>query len=57
MSDEPIVKNDSLTQEAAREAALEKEQLVAAIVGGDREAERAFAERYLGPVRALLVAG
>jgi RNA polymerase sigma factor (sigma-70 family) len=56
MSDEPMVGNDSLTQEAAREAAREKEQLVAAIVGGDREAERAFAQRYLGPVRAMLLA-
>jgi RNA polymerase sigma factor (sigma-70 family) len=56
MSDEPVEKNDSLAQEAAREAAREKEQLVAAIVGGDREAERAFVVRYLGPVRALLVA-
>ena len=51
-----MVGNDSLTQEAAREAAREKEQLVAAIVGGDREAERAFAQRYLGPVRAMLLA-
>jgi RNA polymerase sigma factor (sigma-70 family) len=52
MSDEPKVGKDSLTQEAARE----KEQLVAAIAGGDREAERAFAQRYLGPVRAMLLA-
>lgn len=52
MSDEPGVQKDSLSQEAA----LEKEQLVAAIVGGDREAERTFALRYLGPVRAMLVA-
>jgi RNA polymerase sigma factor (sigma-70 family) len=56
MSDEPEAKIDSLVQEAAREAAREKVVLVAAIVGGDREAERAFVERYLGPVRALLVA-
>jgi RNA polymerase sigma-70 factor (ECF subfamily) len=52
MNDEPMVGQDSLTPEAARE----KEQLVAAIVGGDRDAEHAFAQCYLGPVRAMLLA-
>ncbi len=47
-----MVGNDSLTPDAARE----KEQLVAAIVGGDHEAERAFAQHYLRPVKAMLLA-
>ena len=34
----------------------ENERLVLAIANGDREAERTFAERYLRPVRALLLA-
>jgi RNA polymerase sigma-70 factor (ECF subfamily) len=34
----------------------ESERLVQAIMDGDREAERAFASRYLRPVRAMLMA-
>jgi RNA polymerase sigma-70 factor (ECF subfamily) len=52
MSDDKNVGADSLTQEAARA----NEELVAAIVGGDREAEHTFAVRYLRPVRAMLLA-
>jgi RNA polymerase sigma factor (sigma-70 family) len=39
-----------------KEAIQENERLVRAIANGDREAERTFAERYLRPVRALLLA-
>jgi len=39
-----------------KEAMQENERLVLAIANGDREAERTFAERYLRPVRALLLA-
>ena len=45
-------KPGSLTQEAAQE----NERLVRAIVGGDRDAEQAFAARYLRPVKAMLLA-
>jgi RNA polymerase sigma factor (sigma-70 family) len=45
-------KPGSLTQEAAQE----NERLVRAIVEGDREAEQAFAVRYLRPVKAMLMA-
>jgi len=45
-------KPDSLTQEAAQE----NERLVRAIVGGDREAEQAFAARFMRPVKAMLLA-
>jgi RNA polymerase sigma factor (sigma-70 family) len=38
------------------EAASENERLVAAILSGDREAEREFAVRYMRPVKAMLVA-
>jgi RNA polymerase sigma factor (sigma-70 family) len=41
---------------ANRDAIHENERLVRAIANGDREAERTFAERYLRPVRALLLA-
>jgi RNA polymerase sigma factor (sigma-70 family) len=41
-----------LTQDAAQE----NERLVRAIVEGDREAEQAFAARYLRPVKAMLLA-
>jgi len=43
MNDEPISPESSLIDEAAQE----NERLVRAIVGGDREAEQAFAQRYL----------
>lgn len=52
MSAEPIDKPGSLTQETAQE----NERLVQAIVDGDREAEQAFAARYLRPVKAMLLA-
>lgn len=52
MSVDDSDKPGSLTQEAARENA----RLVRAIVDGDREAERAFAARYLRPVRTMLLA-
>jgi len=39
-----------------QEAALENEQLVSSILGGDQEAERAFALRYMRPVKAMLLA-
>jgi RNA polymerase sigma-70 factor (ECF subfamily) len=52
MSAEPSDKPSSLTQEAAEE----NERLVRAIVDGDREAEQAFAARYLRPVKAMLLA-
>jgi RNA polymerase sigma factor (sigma-70 family) len=52
MSDDPIVEKSSLAQEAAQE----NERLVRAIVDGDREAEHAFAQRYLRPVKAMLLA-
>jgi RNA polymerase sigma factor (sigma-70 family) len=52
MSDDPIVGKSSLTQEAA----LDNERLVRAIVDGDREAEHQFAQRYLRPVKAMLLA-
>jgi DNA-directed RNA polymerase specialized sigma subunit len=45
-------KPGSLTQDAAQD----NERLVRAIVAGDREAEKAFAERYLRPVKAMLLA-
>jgi RNA polymerase sigma factor (sigma-70 family) len=45
-------KPGSLTQDAAQE----NERLVRAIVEGDREAEQAFAARYLRPVKAMLLA-
>jgi RNA polymerase sigma factor (sigma-70 family) len=38
------------------ETAQENERLVRAIVAGDREAERVFVERFLRPVRAMLLA-
>jgi RNA polymerase sigma factor (sigma-70 family) len=52
MNDEPISPESSLIDEAAQE----NERLVRAIVGGDREAEQAFAQRYLRPVKAMLLA-
>jgi RNA polymerase sigma-70 factor (ECF subfamily) len=52
MSAERSDRPDSVTQEAAQE----NERLVRAIVDGDREAEQAFAARYLRPVRAMLLA-
>jgi RNA polymerase sigma factor (sigma-70 family) len=52
MNDEPISPEISLIDEAAQE----NERLVRAIVGGDREAEQAFAQRYLRPVKAMLLA-
>jgi RNA polymerase sigma factor (sigma-70 family) len=39
-----------------QETAQENERLVQAIANGDHEAERAFAMRYLRPVRAILLA-
>jgi RNA polymerase sigma factor (sigma-70 family) len=45
-------KPGSLTQDAA----IENERLVRAIMDGDREAEQAFAARYLRPVKAMLLA-
>jgi RNA polymerase sigma factor (sigma-70 family) len=45
-------KPSSLTQEAAHE----NERLVRAIVGGDHQAEHAFATRFLRPVKAMLLA-
>lgn len=41
---------------SARELAQGNEHLVQAIAGGDREAEHAFAMRYMRPVRAMLLA-
>jgi len=41
---------------SARESAQENERLVQAIAEGDREAEHAFAVRYMRPVRAMLLA-
>jgi RNA polymerase sigma factor (sigma-70 family) len=41
-----------LTQEAAQES----KRLVGAILGGDRDAEREFAQRYMRPVKAMLMA-
>ena len=41
-----------LTQDAARE----NERLVGAILGGDRDAERDFALRFMRPVKAMLLA-
>ena len=38
------------------EAAEENERLVGAILGGDRDAEREFALRYMRPVKAMLLA-
>jgi RNA polymerase sigma factor (sigma-70 family) len=52
MSVEQGDKPSSLTQEAAQE----NERLVRAIVNGDREAEQAFAVRYLRPVKTMLLA-
>ena len=52
MNDEPISPESSLIDEAAQE----NERLVRAIVGGDREAEQAVAQRYLRPVKAMLLA-
>ncbi len=52
MSVEQGDKPGSLTQEAAQE----NERLVRAIANGDREAEQAFAARYLRPVKAMLLA-
>ena len=52
MSDDFLVGKSSLTQEPAQE----NERLVRAIVGGDREAEHTFAQRYLRPVKAMLLA-
>lgn len=40
----------------ADQAAQESVRLVTAIAGGDREAEREFAQRYLPKVRAMLLA-
>jgi RNA polymerase sigma factor (sigma-70 family) len=37
-------------------AAQENKRLVVAILGGDRDAEREFAERYMRPVKAMLMA-
>jgi RNA polymerase sigma factor (sigma-70 family) len=42
----------SVTQQSAHES----ERLVRAILDGDREAEQAFAARYLRPVKAMLLA-
>jgi RNA polymerase sigma factor (sigma-70 family) len=52
MSVEQGDKPGSLTQDAAQE----NERLVRAIANGDREAEQAFATRYLRPVKAMLLA-
>jgi RNA polymerase sigma factor (sigma-70 family) len=52
MSDDLLVGKSSLTQEAAQE----NERLVSAIMDGDREAEHAFAQRYLRPVKTMLLA-
>lgn len=52
MSVDPSDKPGSLTQDAAHE----NERLVRAIVDGNREAEQAFAARYLRPVKAMLLA-
>jgi RNA polymerase sigma factor (sigma-70 family) len=52
MSFENGDKPGSLTQGATQD----NERLVRAIVDGDREAERAFAERFLRPVKAMLLA-
>jgi RNA polymerase sigma factor (sigma-70 family) len=40
----------------ALEAARENERLVGAIVAGDRQAEQAFALRFMRPVKAMLMA-
>jgi RNA polymerase sigma-70 factor (ECF subfamily) len=40
----------------SQEAAQENERLVRAILGGDRDAEREFAQRYMRPVKAMLMA-
>src|ERR1700679_1556898 len=45
-------KQGSVTQQPAHES----ERLVRAILEGDREAEQAFAARYLRPVKAMLLA-
>lgn len=52
MSVEPSDRSGSETQEVAHE----NERLVRAILAGDREAEEAFAARYLRPVKAMLLA-
>jgi RNA polymerase sigma-70 factor (ECF subfamily) len=41
---------------SSQDAALENEQLVSSILGGDRQAERTFALRYMRPVKAMLLA-
>jgi RNA polymerase sigma factor (sigma-70 family) len=41
---------------SSQEAALENERLVGSILAGDQEAERAFALRFMRPVKAMLVA-
>jgi len=52
MSVEPSDKSGSVTQEAAHE----NERLVRDIMAGNREAEEAFAARFLRPVKAMLLA-
>ena len=52
MNDEPVTQESSLMQEAAQE----NERLVRAILEGNREAENAFAQRYMRPVKAMLLA-
>ena len=41
---------------SSQEAALENERLVGSILAGDQEAERAFALRYMRPIKAMLLA-
>lgn len=44
------------TDSKALEAARENELLVGAILSGDRDAEQAFAQRFMRPVKAMLMA-
>jgi RNA polymerase sigma-70 factor (ECF subfamily) len=51
-----IGENSTGTSDLIAESGSENERLVAAILGGDRDAERAFVLRFMRPVKAMLLA-